>query len=160
MRQLRGIEIAASLNQLPNPRFNLLPAQAHLAVRVGEAAVTDQDALRIVILGNRLACDGGICPADAIFLLEESGVVLRRFSFLELGIDPHLPLADAAAAGQDRINVFLGNGKGGSLFRFRLRDIVSLFFFCWERRYAQISSRVTISSAEARMLFIAATQAI
>ena len=70
-------EITTGINQFTDSFFNLIPFEKHFGVRLHNAASADFDAFRVVALIKVTVSNGRISTAYAVFVFEESDVVLR-----------------------------------------------------------------------------------
>ena len=78
-------------------------------------SLRDADTLTVVLLINACTDNYGISAAPAIFLFKKVGVFLCGQALLELLIDSHFPLRNAAATGEDSIDDLLRESKSRGL---------------------------------------------
>ena len=78
-------------------------------------AFRNADALAVVLVVNSCAGDSGINAAPAVFIFQKVGIFLCRQALLELLIDSHFPLRNAAATGENSVDDLLKKSKSRGL---------------------------------------------
>ena len=121
-------KIATGINQLTDSFFNLIPFEKHFGIRLHNAASADFDAFRVVALIKVTVSNGRVSTAYAVFVFEESDIVLRRFLLEILFVDSVFAVIHSAAACQYRVNVLLRNSKSGGFISLRFCYDFLLFF--------------------------------
>ena len=71
----------------------------------------DADTLTVVLLINAGSGNYWISTAPAVFLFQKVGIFLCRQALLELLIDSHFPLRDAATTGENSVDDLLRESK-------------------------------------------------
>ena len=98
LRLFLRIKVAVEFYQLGNTLLHLTPFQVDMGFITSDA-FRNTDALTVVLLINIGSDDYGISTAPAVFIFQEICVFLCRQALLELLIDSHFPLRNAAATG-------------------------------------------------------------
>ena len=82
---------------------------------IASDAFRNTDTLTVVLLINTGSDDYGISTAPAVFIFQKVGIFLCRQALLELLIDSHFPLRDAAATGENSVDDLLRESKSRGL---------------------------------------------
>ena len=109
-----GVQVAVEPYQLGNTLFYLTPFQVNVGLVVSDS-LRDADALTVVLLINIGSDNSRIDSAPAVFLFQKVGVFLCRQALLELLIDSHFPLRNAAATGENSVDDLLRESKSRGL---------------------------------------------
>ena len=105
-----GIQVTVEFYQLGNALLYLTPFQVDMRF-IASDAFRNTDTLTVVLLINAGSGDYGISTAPAVFLFQKIGILFRRKASLELLIDTHFSLGNAAATGEYSINDLLRKSK-------------------------------------------------
>ena len=109
-----GVQVTVEFYQLGNALLYLTPFQVDMRF-IASDAFRNTDALAVVLFINSCAGDSGINAAPAVFIFQKICVFLCRQALLELLIDSHFPLRNAAATGEDSIDDLLRESKSRGL---------------------------------------------
>ena len=109
-----GVQVTVEFYQLGNTLLHLTPFQVDMRF-IASDAFRNTDALAVVLFVNSCAGDSGINAAPAVFVFQKICVFLCRQALLELLIDSHFPLRDAAATGENSVDDLLRESKGRGL---------------------------------------------
>ena len=82
---------------------------------IASDAFRNTDTLTVVLLINTGSDDYGISTAPAVFIFQKVGIFLCRQALLELLIDSHFSLRDAAATGENSVDYLLRESKSRGL---------------------------------------------
>ena len=105
-----GVQVTVEFYQLGNTLLHLTPFQVDMRFIVSDA-FRNTDALAVVLFVNSCAGDSGINAAPAVFIFQKICVFLCRQALLELLIDSHFSLRDAAATGENSVDDLLRESK-------------------------------------------------
>ena len=111
---LLGVQVAVEPYQLGNTLLHLTPFQVDMRF-IASDAFRNTDTLTVVLLINTGSDDNGISTAPAVFIFQKVGIFLCRQALLELLIDSHFPLRDAAATGENSVDDLLRESKSRGL---------------------------------------------
>ena len=114
LRLFLRIKVAVKFYQIGNTLFHLTPFQVNVGLIVSDS-FRDADTLAVVLLINIGSDNSRIDAAPAIFIFKKICVFLCRQALLELLIDSHFPLRDAAATGENSIDDLLRESKSRGL---------------------------------------------
>ena len=109
-----GVQVTVEFYQLGNTLLHLTPFQVDMRF-IASDAFRNTDALAVVLFVNSCAGDSGINAAPAVFVFQKICVFLCRQALLELLIDSHFPLRDAAATGENSVDDLLRESKSRGL---------------------------------------------
>ena len=109
-----GVQVTVEFYQLGNTLLHLTPFQVDMRFITSDA-FRNTDALTVVLLINTGSDDYGISTAPAVFIFQKVGIFLCRQALLELLIDSHFPLRDAAATGENSVDDLLRESKSRGL---------------------------------------------
>ena len=109
-----GVQVTVEFYQLGNTLLHLTPFQVDMRF-VASDAFRNTDTLTVVLLINTGSDDYGISTAPAVFIFQKVGIFLCRQALLELLIDSHFPLRDAAATGENSVDDLLRESKSRGL---------------------------------------------
>ena len=108
------IQVAVEPDQLGNTLLHLTPFQVDVGLIVSDS-LRDADTLTVVLLINACTDNYGISAAPAVFIFQKVGIFLCRQALLELLIDSHFSLRDAAATGENSVDDLLRESKSRGL---------------------------------------------
>ena len=108
------IQVAVEPDQLGNTLLHLTPFQVDVGLIVS-GSLRDADTLTVVLLINACTDNYGISAAPAVFIFQKVGIFLCRQALLELLIDSHFSLRDAAATGENSVDDLLRESKSRGL---------------------------------------------
>ena len=114
LRLFLGVQVTVEFYQLGNTLLHLTPFQVNVGLIVSDS-LRDADTLTVVLLINACTDNYGISAAPAVFLFKKVGVFLCGQALLELLIDSHFPLGDAAATGENGVDDLLRESKSRGL---------------------------------------------
>ena len=109
-----GVQVTVEFYQLGNTLLHLTPFQVDMGFIVSDS-LRDTDTLTVVLLINTGSDDYGISTAPAVFIFQKVGIFLCRQALLELLIDSHFSLRDAAATGENSVDDLLRESKSRGL---------------------------------------------
>ena len=109
-----GVQVTVEFYQLGNTLLHLSPFQVDVGLIVSDT-LRDADTLSVVLLINAGSGDYGISTAPAVFIFQKICVFLCRQALLELLIDSHFPLRNAAATGENSVDDLLRESKSRGL---------------------------------------------
>ena len=109
-----GVQVTVEFYQLGNTLLHLTPFQVDMRF-IASDAFRNTDTLTVVLLINTGSDDYGISTAPAVFIFQKVGIFLCRQALLELLIDSHFPLRDAAATGENSVDDLLRESKSRGL---------------------------------------------
>ena len=109
-----GVQVTVEFYQLGNALLYLTPFQVDMRF-IASDAFRNTDTFAVVLLINIGSDDYGISTAPAVFIFQKICVFLCRQALLELLIDSHFPLRNAAATGEDSIDDLLRESKSRGL---------------------------------------------
>ena len=109
-----GVQVTVEFYQLGNTLLHLTPFQVDMRF-IASDAFRNMDTLTVVLLINTGSDDYGISTAPAVFIFQKVGIFLCRQALLELLIDSHFPLRDAAATGENSVDYLLRESKSRGL---------------------------------------------
>ena len=109
-----GVQVTVEFYQLGNTLLHLTPFQVEMRI-IASDAFRNTDTLTVVLLINIGSDNSRIDAAPAIFIFKKICVFLCRQALLELLIDSHFPLRDAAATGENSIDDLLRESKSRGL---------------------------------------------
>ena len=93
-----GVQVTVEFYQLGNALLHLTPFQVDMGF-IASDAFRNTDTLAVVLLINIGSDNSRIDSAPAVFIFQKVGIFLCRQALLELLIDSHFPLRNAAATG-------------------------------------------------------------
>ena len=105
-----GVQVTVEFYQLGNTLLHLTPFQVDMGFITSDA-FRNTDALAVVLLINAGSGDYGISTAPTVFLFQKVGILLRGKAPLELLIDTHFSLGNAAATGEHSVYDLLRKSK-------------------------------------------------
>ena len=114
LRLFLRIKVAVKFYQLGNTLFHLTPFKVNVGLIVSDS-LRDADTLTVVLLINACTDNYGISTAPAVFIFQKVGIFLCRQALLELLIDSHFPLRNAAATGENSVDDLLRESKSRGL---------------------------------------------
>ena len=114
LRHLLGVQVAVEPYQLGNTLLHLTPFQVDVGLITSDT-FRNTDALTVVLLINIGSDNSRIDSAPAVFIFQKVGIFLCRQALVELLIDSHFPLRDAAATGENSIDNLLRESKSRGL---------------------------------------------
>ena len=109
-----GVQVTVEFYQLGNTLLHLTPFQVDMGF-IASDAFRNTDTLTVVLLINTGSDDYGISTAPAVFIFQKICVFLCRQALLELLIDSHFPLRNAAATGENSVDDLLRESKSRGL---------------------------------------------
>ena len=109
-----GVQVTVEFYQLANTLLHLTPFQVDMRF-IASDAFRNTDALAVVLFINTGSDDYGISTAPAVFIFQKVGIFLCRQALLELLIDSHFPLRNAAATGENSVDDLLRESKSRGL---------------------------------------------
>ena len=109
-----GGQVTVEFYQLGNTLLHLTPFQVDMRF-IASDAFRNTDTLAVVLLINTGSDDYGISTAPAVFIFQKVGIFLCRQALLELLIDSHFSLRDAAATGENSVDDLLRESKSRGL---------------------------------------------
>ena len=109
-----GVQVTVEFYQLGNALLYLTPFQVDMRF-IASDAFRNTDTLTVVLLINACTDNYGISTAPAVFIFQKVGIFLCRQALLELLIDSHFPLRDAAATGENSVDNLLRESKSRGL---------------------------------------------
>ena len=109
-----GVQVTVEFYQLGNTLLHLTPFQVDMGF-IASDAFRNTDTLTVVLLINTGSDDYGISTAPAVFIFQKVGIFLCRQALLELLIDSHFSLRDAAATGENSVDDLLRESKSRGL---------------------------------------------
>ena len=109
-----GVQVTVEFYQLGNTLLHLTPFQVDMGV-IASDAFRNTDTLTVVLLINTGSDDYGISTAPAVFIFQKVGIFLCRQALVELLIDSHFSLRDAAATGKNSVDDLLRESKSRGL---------------------------------------------
>ena len=109
-----GVQVTVEFYQLGNTLLHLTPFQVDMGFITSDA-FRNTDTLTVVLFINTGSDDYGISTAPAVFIFQKICVFLCRQALLELLIDSHFPLRDAAATGKHSVDDLLRESKSRGL---------------------------------------------
>ena len=109
-----GVQVTVEFYQLGNALLYLTPFQVDMRF-IASDAFRNTDTLAVVLFINTGSDDYGISTAPAVFVFQKICVFLCRQALLELLIDSHFPLRDAAATGENSVDDLLRKSKSRGL---------------------------------------------
>ena len=109
-----GVQVTVEFYQLGNTLLHLTPFQVDMGF-IASDAFRNTDTLTVVLLINTGSDDYGISTAPAVFIFQKVGIFLCRQALLELLIDSHFPLRNAAATGENSVDDLLRESKSRGL---------------------------------------------
>ena len=109
-----GVQVTVEFYQLGNAFLYLTPFQVDMGFITSDA-FRNTDTLTVVLFINTGSDDYGISTAPAVFIFQKICVFLCRQALLELLIDSHFPLRDAAATGKHSVDDLLRESKSRGL---------------------------------------------
>ena len=109
-----GVQVTVEFYQLGNTLLHLTPFQVNMRF-IASDAFRNTDTLTVVLLINIGSDNYGISAAPTVFIFQKICVFLCRQALLELLIDSHFPLRDAAATGENSVDDLLRESKSRGL---------------------------------------------
>ena len=109
-----GVQVTVEFYQLGNALLYLTPFQVDMRF-IASDAFRNTDTFAVVLLINIGSDNSRIDSAPAVFIFQKICVFLCRQALLELLIDSHFPLRNAAATGEDSIDDLLRESKSRGL---------------------------------------------
>ena len=109
-----GVQVTVEFYQLGNTLLHLTPFQVDMGF-IASDAFRNTDTLTVVLLINTGSDDYGISTAPAVFIFQKICVFLCRQALLELLIDSHFSLRNAAATGENSVDDLLRESKSRGL---------------------------------------------
>ena len=109
-----GVQVTVEFYQLGNTLLHLTPFQVDMRF-IASDAFRNTDTLTVVLLINTGSDNSRIDSAPAVFIFQEICVFLCRQALLELIIDSHFPLRNAAATGENSVDDLLRESKSRGL---------------------------------------------
>ena len=109
-----GVQVTVEFYQLGNTLLHLTPFQVDMRF-IASDAFRNTDTLAVVLLINTGSDDYGISTAPAVFIFQKVSVFLCRQALLELLIDSHFSLRNAAATGENSVDDLLRESKSRGL---------------------------------------------
>ena len=109
-----GVQVTVEFYQLANTLLHLTPFQVDMGF-IASDAFRNTDTLTVVLLINIGSDNSRIDSAPAVFIFQKVGIFLCRQALLELLIDSHFPLRDAAATGENSVDDLLRESKSRGL---------------------------------------------
>ena len=109
-----GVQVTVEFYQLGNTLLHLTPFQVDMRF-IASDAFRNTDTLAVVLLINIGSDNSRIDSAPAVFIFQKICVFLCRQALLELLIDSHFPLRNAAATGENSVDDLLRESKSRGL---------------------------------------------
>ena len=109
-----GVQVTVEFYQLANTLLHLTPFQVDMRF-IASDAFRNTDTLTVVLFINTGSDDYGISTAPAVFVFQKVGIFLCRQALLELLIDSHFSLRDAASTGENSVDDLLRESKSRGL---------------------------------------------
>ena len=109
-----GVQVTVEFYQLGNTLLYLTPFQVDMRL-IASDAFRNTDTLTVVLLINIGSDNSRIDSAPAVFIFQKICVFLCRQALLELLIDSHFPLRNAAATGENSVDDLLRESKSRGL---------------------------------------------
>ena len=109
-----GVQVTVEFYQLGNALLYLTPFQVDMRF-IASDAFRNTDTLTVVLFINTGSDDYGISTAPAVFVFQKVGIFLCRQALLELLIDSHFSLRDAASTGENSVDDLLRESKSRGL---------------------------------------------
>ena len=109
-----GVQVTVEFYQLANTLLHLTPFQVDMRF-IASDAFRNTDTLTVVLFINTGSDDYGISTAPAVFIFQKVGIFLCRQALLELLIDSHFSLRDAASTGENSVDDLLRESKSRGL---------------------------------------------
>ena len=109
-----GVQVTVKFYQLGNTLLHLTPFQVDMRF-IASDAFRNTDTLTVVLFINTGSDDYGISTAPAVFVFQKVGIFLCRQTLLELLIDSHFSLRDAASTGENSVDDLLRESKSRGL---------------------------------------------
>ena len=109
-----GVQVTVEFYQLGNTLLHLTPFQVDMRF-IASDAFRNTDTFAVVLLINIGSDNSRIDSAPAVFIFQEICVFLCRQALLELLIDSHFPLRNAAATGENSVDDLLRESKSRGL---------------------------------------------
>ena len=109
-----GVQVTVEFYQLGNTLLHLTPFQVDMRF-IASDAFRNTDTFTVVLLINIGSDNSRIDSAPAVFIFQKVGIFLCRQALLELLIDSHFPLRDAAATGENSVDDLLRESKSRGL---------------------------------------------
>ena len=109
-----GVQVTVEFYQLANTLLHLTPFQVNMRF-IASDAFRNTDTLTVVLFINTGSDDYGISTAPAVFVFQKVGIFLCRQALLELLIDSHFSLRDAASTGENSVDDLLRESKSRGL---------------------------------------------
>ena len=109
-----GVQVTVEFYQLGNALLYLTPFQVDMRF-IASDAFRNTDTFAVVLLINIGSDNSRIDSAPAVFIFQKICVFLCRQALLELLIDSHFPLRNAAATGEDSVDDLLRKSKSRGL---------------------------------------------
>ena len=109
-----GVQVTVEFYQLANTLLHLTPFQVDMRF-IASDAFRNTDTFAVVLLINIGSDNSRIDSAPAVFIFQKICVFLCRQALLELLIDSHFPLRNAAATGENSVDDLLRESKSRGL---------------------------------------------
>ena len=109
-----GVQVTVEFYQLGNTLLHLTPFQVDMRFITSDA-FRNTDALAVVLFINIGSDNSRIDATPAVFIFQKVGIFLCRQALLELLIDSHFPLRNAAATGENSVDDLLRESKSRGL---------------------------------------------
>ena len=109
-----GVQVTVEFYQLGNALLYLTPFQVDMRF-IASDAFRNTDTFAVVLLINIGSDNSRIDSAPAVFIFQKICIFLCRQALLELLIDSHFPLRNAAATGENSVDDLLRESKSRGL---------------------------------------------